>query len=142
MQIEVKIADRDDIDSINEILGELHECESELRARKLKQALESNCSAYFLAVTPRRVVGYLNIWHLPDIIDGGEAGIIMDIYVSGKFRDRGVGKLLLDSAIEFGDKLGINKYYGWMGPENMAAIALMKRYGFSAQGLMFEKKSN
>jgi len=142
MQIEVRIAEKEDIDSINEILNELQECDLELRSRKLKKALESECSTYFLAVTPKRIIGYLNIWHLPDIIDGGEAGIIMDIYVSGKFRDRGVGKLLLDSAIEFGEKYGVNKYYGWMGPENMAAIAMMKRYGFAAQGLMFEKNSN
>ena len=79
MEIEVRTAGKEDIEAINEILNELQECDSDIRVKKYEQALDSKCSSYFVAATPKRIIGYLNLWHLPDIIDGGEAGIIMDI---------------------------------------------------------------
>lgn len=140
MDIEVRLAGENDIGIIHEILAEIQKCEKKHRARRLKEALASDFSTYLVAVTDDSVIGYLNLWQLPDLVDGGKLGIILDCYVLGEFRRRGVAKMLMEAALEMGKKNNINKYFGWTDPANKPAIALLKRYGFSTESLMLEKK--
>ena len=140
MNIEVRTAGKGDDEVLHDILQELHDCDLQLRKKRFTEALNSENSTYLVAISEKKAIGFLNIWYMPDIVDGGFAGIILDIYVSSNYRDRGVGGVLLESALDVGEKHNINKYYGWMAPDNNAAIALMKRYGFRGENLMFEKK--
>lgn len=140
MDIEVRLAGDKDLEIIHEILGEIQECELEKRAKKFEEALASNLSTYLVAVTDDRVIGYLNIWHLPDLVDGEVLCILLDCYVSGEHRHRGVGKMLLDGAMEEGRKRNVNKYYGWMALDNKPAISFLKKHGFSTESLMLEKR--
>ncbi len=140
MDIEVRLAGDKDLEIIHAILGEIQECELGKRAKRFEEALASNFSTYLVAVTDDRVIGYLNIWHLPDLVDGEVLCILLDCYVSGEHRHRGVGKMLLDGAMEEGRKHNVNKYYGWMDFENKPAISFLKKHGFSTESLMLEKR--
>ncbi len=140
MDIEVRLAGKNDLKIIHEILGEIQECEIEKRAKRLEEALTSNLSTYLVAVTGGKVIGYLNTWHLPDLVDGEVLCILLDCYVSGEYRHRGVGKMLLEGAMEEGEKRNVNKYYGWMDVENKPAISFLKKHGFSTESLMLEKR--
>jgi GNAT superfamily N-acetyltransferase len=140
MDIEVRLAEKRDSDIIHGILQEIQNCDMESRSRRLTEALDSNFSSYLVAVSSGKVIGFLNIWHLPDLVDGGVMGIVLDCYVSADYRNRGVGKMLVTSALDLGKKLNINKYYGWMDPKNKAAVSLLRRFGFSNESLMLEKK--
>ena len=114
MDIEVRLAEKRDHEIIHGILEEIQHCEISQRALRLAEALDSNFSSYLVAVSGGKVIGFLNIWHLPDIVDGGHMGIVLDCYVSADYRNRGVGKMLVNSALDMGKKYGIIKYYGWM----------------------------
>jgi len=140
MDIEVRLAGDNDLKIIHEILEEIQECKIEKRVQRFKEALASNLSTFLVAVANGKVIGYLNIWHLPDLVDGGVLCILLDCYVSGEFRHRGVGKMLLEGAMEEGEKHNVNKYYGWMDFENKPAISLLKKHGFSTESLMLEKR--
>jgi RimJ/RimL family protein N-acetyltransferase len=139
MNIEVRLAEKRDLEIIHAILEEIQHCHIDDRARRLTEALDSTFSSYLVAVSEGKVVGFLNIWYLPDIVDGGYMGIVLDAYVSAQFRRHGVGQMLLSSGLEKGKKLKVNKFYGWMAPDNKAAIALLKKFGFSTESLMLEK---
>lgn len=141
MDIEVRLAEKRDLEIIHGILEEIQHCDINIRGKRLGEALDSNFSTYLVAVSAGKVIGFLNIWHLPDLVDGGRMGIVLDCYVLGQYRNLGVGKMLTSSALEVGKKFGVNKYYGWMAPDNKAAIALMKKFGFVNESLMLEKKS-
>jgi GNAT superfamily N-acetyltransferase len=141
VDIEVRLAERRDHEIIHEILEEIQPCDINMRFKRLSEALDSTLSSYLVAVSAGKVIGFLNIWHLPDIVDGGIMGIVLDCYVSADYRNHGVGKMLMSSALELGKKFGVNKYYGWMAPNNKAAIALLKKFGFATESLMIEKKS-
>jgi N-acetylglutamate synthase-like GNAT family acetyltransferase len=141
MDIEVRLAEQRDIEIIHAILEEIQRSSIKDRSKRLNEALDSNLSSYLVAVSAGKVIGFLNIWHLPDIVDGGLMGIVLDCYVSTEYRKQGVGEMLLSSSLELGKKFGVNKYYGWMAPGNKAAIALLKKFGFSTESLMLEKKS-
>ena len=140
MHIEVRLAEKRDLVIIHGILEEIQNSDIRERSRRLFEALDSNFSSYLVAVSDSKVIGFLNIWHLPDIVDGRYLGIVLDCYVSTNYRHRGVGEMLLNSGLELGKKFGVNKYYGWMAPQNKAAIAMLKRAGFSTESLMLEKK--
>jgi GNAT superfamily N-acetyltransferase len=141
MDIEVRLAEQRDHEIIHGILEEIQRCDLNMRSRRLSEALDSTLSSYLVAVSAGKVIGFLNIWHLPDLVDGSFIGIVLDCYVSAEYRNHGVGEMLLSSALELGKKFGVNKYYGWMAPENKAAMALLKKFGFSTESLMLEKKS-
>ena len=140
MHIEVRLAEKRDLDIIHGILEEIQRSDITDRARRLSEALDSTFSSYLVAVSDGKVIGFLNIWHLPDIVDGGYLGIVLDCYVSAQYRNHGVGEMLLGSGLELGKKFGVNKYYGWMAQNNKAAIALLKQFGFTTESLMLEKK--
>ena len=140
MDIEVRLAGKEDIDKIHNILEEIQGCESDQRGKRFTEALNSGFSHFLIAVTDDKIIGYLNLWNLPDLVDGEFLGVILDCYVSGKYRNRGVGRMLLDASMDLGNKLNINKFYGWMDPDNRAAITLLKRCGFATSSLMLEKK--
>ncbi len=140
MDIEVRLAGKGDIDKIHDILDEIQGCDMANRDDRFKEALKSGFSHFLIAVTDGKIIGYLNLWNLPDLVDGQYLGIVLDCYVSGKYRSRGVGRMLLDATMELGNELNINKFYGWMDPDNRAAIKLLKRCGFSTSSLMLEKK--
>jgi ribosomal protein S18 acetylase RimI-like enzyme len=140
MDIEVRLAEKRDLEIMHGILEEIQHCDMNLRAKNLSEALDSHFSSYLVAVSGGQVIGLLNIWRLPDLVDGGYVGIILDVYVSTKVRHRGVGKMLINSALELGKKAGVSKYYGWMAPNNTAAISMLKKLGFSTESLMLEKK--
>jgi len=142
MDVEVRLAGKDDIDNIHNILDEIQGCEREERQQRFDEALNSRFSHFLVAVCDEKIVGYLNLWSLPDLVDGEFLGIILDCYVSGKYRNRGVGRMLIDASMDLGNKFNINKFYGWMGPDNRAAITLLKRCGFSTESLMLEKKEH
>ncbi|MEE9553397.1 MAG: GNAT family N-acetyltransferase [candidate division Zixibacteria bacterium] len=139
MDIEVRLAGKEDTDKIHSILEEIQGCEQDLRGKRFTEALNSNFSHFLIAVTDDKIIGYLNLWNLPDLVDGEFLGIILDCYVSGKYRSRGVGRMLLDACMDLGHKLKINKFYGWMDPDNRPAITLLKRCGFATSSLMLEK---
>ncbi len=140
MDIEVRLAEKSDLEIIHEILGEIQECEIENRLKRFEEALNSDLSTYLLAITDGKVMGYLNIWHLPDLVDGEVLCILLDCYVLAEFRHRGVGRMLLEGAMEEGKKHNVNKYYGWMDFENKPAISFLKKHGFSTESLMLEKR--
>lgn len=140
MDIEVRLAGKEDVDKIHDILEEIQGCEIEQRGKRFTEALNSGFSHYLVAVTDDKIIGYLNLWNLPDLVDGEYLGIILDCYVSAKYRNRGVGRMLIDASMDLGNKLNINKFYGWMDPDNRAAITLLKRCGFATSSLMLEKK--
>ncbi len=139
MDIEVRLAKKGDIDIIHGILEEIQPCDIKQRARRFDQAIDSNFSTYLVAVSGEKVIGFVNIWHIPDIVDGGILGIILDCYVSKEHRHRGVGKMLMNSANEIWKKIGVNKSFGWMNPNNKNAISLLKKLGYSTESLMLEK---
>ena len=142
MDIEVRLAEKRDLEIIHGILEEIQHCDLNQRSRRLTEALDSNFSTYLVAVSAGKVIGFLNVWHLPDLVDGSYLGIVLDMYVSAEFRNRGVGKMLANSALEVGKKYPVNKYYGWVDPNNKPAISLLRKFGFVTESLMLEKRVN
>jgi ribosomal protein S18 acetylase RimI-like enzyme len=82
----------------------------------------------FVAVAGAEIVGSL---HLEESAHGfGEIGMA----VARKWRGRGVGSALLETAIEFARRRGLHKLSLGVFAHNAAAIALYRKFGFVEEG--------
>jgi hypothetical protein len=74
-------------------------------------------------------------------IPGGPGISLFQLPGSGiRGKSRGVGNILVESALDMGDKLKIDKYFAWVDPGNKPAVMLLRKFGFTSESLMLEKK--
>jgi RimJ/RimL family protein N-acetyltransferase len=103
-----------------------------VRRERLASALASESATVLVARTPDagggEVVGHISV----SIAPYGVADVGM-LVVEG-WRGRGIGKLLLESAIQWAAKSGAHKMALEVWPHNEAAIGLYKRAGFVEEG--------
>ena len=94
--------------------------------------LEDSDKAVLVADDNRSVVGYAYA-----AVEGydymalrGPAGVLHDIVVDPLHRGRGVGRLLLDAALEFFTSRGVPRVVLWTAERNEAAQRLFASMGF------------
>jgi RimJ/RimL family protein N-acetyltransferase len=89
-------------------------------------------AAVFVAEVPDGVVGRLSVardshpasWHVADI----------GLMVAAGYRRRGIGRALLERAVEWARTVGVIKLELHVFPHNTAAIALYEQFGFEREG--------
>ena len=74
----------------------------------------------------------LGLIHINDIYDRYE---INNFYVIDKYRNRGIGSLLLEKVIELGKKQKIKNITLEVRKNNILAISLYENYGFIAKSI-------
>ncbi len=79
-------------------------------------------------------VGYLVLTLGYSVEYGGRDGFIDDLYLVEEARGQGLGRKLLDFAIEQARALGIGTLHLEVDPENDSADRLYRRRGFSETG--------
>ncbi len=63
-------------------------------------------------------------------LDGEKVGEIHELAIRKKYWGKGLGKLLLESALEHLKSQGVKVYGLWVGTKNRTAIEFYKKYGF------------
>ncbi len=110
--------------------------ESAFNLNQLKKELSNIYSQFFFVYLNNEVAGYLkiNINEAQSEDMGDESLEIERIYIQNNFQKHGLGKLLLNKAIEVAMEL--NKKKIWLGvwEENENAIAFYKKMGFVQTG--------
>jgi ribosomal-protein-alanine N-acetyltransferase len=89
-------------------------------------------AAVFVAEVPEGVVGRLSVardshpasWHVADL----------GLMVAAGHRRKGIGRALLEQAVEWARTVGVIKLELHVFPHNTAAIALYEQFGFVREG--------
>ncbi|MEH7119455.1 GNAT family N-acetyltransferase [Neobacillus vireti] len=105
--------------------------------KQLEKELSNRSSEFFFVYFNNEVVGYLKV-NTNDAQSeemGNESLEIERIYIKNKFQKHGLGKLLLNKAIEIA--LEHNKKEIWLGvwEKNANAISFYKKLGFVQTGV-------
>lgn len=90
----------------------------------------------YVAKLDKRVIGYIIFY-----IFSGE-GHIYNIAVDTAYRRRGIGKYLLESALEIIEKNGVDEVFLEVSVRNTAALELYKKYHFQVFGVRKRYYSN
>lgn len=93
------------------------------------EVLQNKAAVYLVAQCDDRVIGYVGVWL---IIDEGH---ITNVAVHPAFRNKGIGKKLLKTMIEFSNNLNITKLTLEVRPSNAYALKLYEGFGFKPAGV-------
>lgn len=104
--------------------------------KKLAEELKSEGSWFYFLCCDDQLVGYIkiNIAPVQSDINDEDSLEIERIYIRGKYKGKGFGKLLVKFA--FQQAAEMKKNYIWLGvwEKNSAAIAFYKKLGFQESG--------
>ena len=117
------------LEQVNHLLGQLSSSASPLTAKDLRSILESDASRLLIAKNAGVVVGMLTlmIFRIPT----GLRGLIEDVVVCESVRRKGIGALLIQSAINIAEAEGARTLDLTSRPERHAANQLYEKLGFS-----------
>ena len=117
------------LEQVNHLLGQLSSSASPLITKDLRSILESDASRLLIAKNAEVVVGMLTlmIFRIPT----GLRGLIEDVVVCESVRRKGIGALLIQSAINIAEAEGARTLDLTSRPERHAANHLYEKLGFS-----------
>ena len=92
----------------------------------------SGDQASMVAVQGDRVIGHLNVSREDSPVTRHVASIGMA--VASDWRRKGVGSALMSEAIRWGHQFGVEKLALSVYPDNEAALALYRKFGFQEEG--------
>ena len=117
------------LEQVNHLLGQLSSSASPLIAKELRSILESDANRLLIAKNAGGVVGMLTlmIFRVPT----GLRGLIEDVVVCESVRRKGIGALLIQSAINIAETEGARTLDLTSRPERHAANQLYEKLGFS-----------
>jgi RimJ/RimL family protein N-acetyltransferase len=101
--------------------------------RYLRTIVRYPHAAVFVAEDGERVVGRLSLARDPHPASAHVADL--GLMVAASHRRRGIGRGLLDAAVQWARDSGVRKLELHVLPHNAAAIALYERFGFRREGV-------
>lgn len=109
MNISIRKACTGDIDILSSFLGELFSIEDDFKIDYARQrmALEmitggETGGVIFMAEADSDPAGMINLQKIVSTASGGYSVLLEDLFVSVKYRGKGIGKKLLDKAVQWG----------------------------------------
>ena len=101
--------------------------------RFLRALRRYNDAAVFVAEVPDGIVGRLSLGRDPHPASRHVADL--GLMVAAAYRRRGIGKALLETAVDWARESGVRKLELHVFPHNEAAMALYEGFGFRREGL-------
>jgi RimJ/RimL family protein N-acetyltransferase len=100
--------------------------------RYLRSLRRSRDAAVFVAEAPEGIVGRLSVGRDPHPASSHVADL--GLMVAKSHRRRGIGRALLERAVEWARRTGVTKLELHVFPYNEAAIRLYESFGFRQEG--------
>jgi ribosomal protein S18 acetylase RimI-like enzyme len=145
MEIIIRPATADDAPAIVELVVELAQSGGEvspLTAGYVSTFLDSPINHLLLAETESQAVGLLSYFIRPDLFHGEQTCQIQELVVRSGFRDRGIGGLLIDAAMQCAAGLGCAEISVTTDKDNQGAQRFYRNHGFDYEAVYLEKHFN
>ncbi len=122
MEVAVRFMEKGDIPQISAI--ENRSFPSPWSQQAFLNELKNKFSVYFVATHENNLIGYAGMW-----LFSGEAHVTT-IAVHPDFRGRGLGKMLMNTLIDYAREQGADTMVLEVRPSNIPALNLYKSLGF------------
>jgi len=141
----VREATESDLPAIGKLLEELVNAmdnaegiDPGIAARTCEQVLNDASSHILVAATEGMPVGFINFTVRQTILHQNPSGLIDELVVAEEYRGKGVGKQLVQAAIEKCRRLGCCEVEVSTEKTNVKAREFYKQCGFEERGMLFE----
>jgi ribosomal protein S18 acetylase RimI-like enzyme len=138
--MEFGIGNKDDLAGILELLKQLIENAGSSDNIDLKYAnkkweeIENNNIKYFLAKDNGRIIGSCYICIIPNLTYNGKSiGYIENVIVDKNYRKRGIGKKIMEMAIEYAKENNCYKVVLQSGKKRVEAHKFYEKIGFNGK---------
>ena len=127
--LELKDADYEELESINELLPQLSSSAELLDIQRLKVLIDSESTIVYIAQDVRgKILGTLSLVTIE--IPTGRKGWIEDVVVDQSARGKGIGKALMNHALEKAVKFGLKSVDLTSRPSREEANMLYQSLGY------------
>ena len=140
--VEIGPAGLDDLPALQKLLGELFAQEhdftpdAEKQARALRLILDDpKRGQIFVTRNKGEVIAMTSVLITVSTAEGGLVGLLEDVIVAKSHRSRGIGRQLLDHAMQWCRQQGLLRVTLLTDHDNHAAIAFYVRAGFSRSAM-------
>lgn len=136
MKIELKDFSEEYIDDLAQIIMDAYQDFPEYGEPNIKKAkkyinwLKNHSTFFKILFVNGEPAGFIVADANWKSIDGKKVGEIHELALKKKYWGKGLGKLLLEAALEHLNSQGVNIYGLWVGTKNKSAIEFYKKYGF------------
>jgi len=136
----IRSAEPDDAPTVAELLATLgYPSPVADVARRVTSCAASSSTAVFVAEVARRIVGVASFHCIPLFHADGYLGRITSLVVAPEYRQRGIGRLLVASAEEFGWAHGCSRIEVTSGDHRPDAHAFYEHLGYQLNCRRFIK---
>lgn len=136
--MEYRIARREDLRGILSLYAALNPDDAELEydtaAAIWDETQKSGVSAYFIALDGERPIATCNVSVIPNLTRGGRPfAIIENVITLGEYRRMGIGKRVLEDAVQYARGRGCYKVVLLSGKKRTDAHAFYASIGFDGE---------
>ena len=143
--VHVRDAKKSDLEKIKSLVIELIDAVNNTEGinidavtRNCESILDNKNSHFLVAEINDSVIGFINFTIRETILHSAPAGLIDELVVSKDHRGKGVGRKLVQVAIEKCKQLGCCEVEVSTELSNINARKFYKKMGFKEKGLLFE----
>ncbi|PLX68598.1 MAG: GNAT family N-acetyltransferase [Denitrovibrio sp.] len=136
MNLDIRIAEKSDIDSMISLMDYLLSLEGDFpnqrenQQRGFELALDSETTIYFVAELDSVIVGMCCLHKFVSTVQGVYTGVVEDVVVIKEHGGKGIGKKLLNYLEDYSKKTGLTRLALMVDKGNSPAISLYKKQGW------------
>ncbi len=105
----------------------------------LVDAGEDGRRSLLLAVEDGTIVGFGEMWVLPDLFVGGEVALLRTLYVDPRLREQGVGTVLVERLLEVAHARDARTVRVTSSIDNVEGLSFFQRRGLRSTGLVLTR---
>ena len=114
--LQIKIAQPDDFEKIGEIFDlyrQFYKKESNVEACKnyIKERLSNKEAQIFYIENEKECMGMTQLYTTFDSLELSKKIILYDLYVRSEYRNKGIGRMLMNAAKSFAEEKGVTSVY-------------------------------
>jgi len=138
----IRTACSDDLPAMTRLLQDLFAVETEFEVDIEKQRcglrmlLDSPLAELWVAERHGRVVGMVTVQLVVSTAEGGLSGLLEDLIVSSVYRRRGLGKALLNAAVNWSREQGATRIQLLADSRNVPALIFYRKQGWKQTNMI------
>jgi len=136
VEYRVRRASMDDVGGLCDLLMELVELEPDFETesarlrRGLELLIETRGAALFVVESGCEICGMCTVQSLISTSEGGDVGMVEDVVVRKGMRRRGIGRMLMEAALNWSMAHGLTRLQLLADSENRSALKFYRKVGW------------